>query len=209
MLTVTTAASDLNLLTPAELRAAVGVEDSSQDAKLTTLGKRVSASLAAACRVASGGTSPPTLRLETLSETFRLKSCHKELILSRMPIVSVISVTEVDAALAVDGTDFEIEANAGMLRRLSSDEPIDWTIGKTVVVYTAGWATVPDNLKNLADKLAVVFWGEGTRDPSLGSMEIPGVISETYRYGRPDDPLIPEEIMQGLQQGGFVNNWIG
>lgn len=209
MLTVTTATSDLNLLTIAELRAAVGVENGSQDAKLTTLGKRVSASLAAACRVAAGGTSPPTLRLETLTETLRLKSTHKEIILSRVPIVSVTSVTEADIALAVDGTDFETEANAGMLRRLSSDEPTDWAIGKIVVVYQAGWQIIPDNLKNIAAELAQTFWANGNiDDQSRTSMEIPGVYKET-RWVETDTAPIPEKLMAALVQGGFVNHWIG
>ena len=69
ILTVTTAATDRALLTTAELRDAVGA--SLNDPQLMTLGNRVAGAIARACGVAEAGTIPVTLRLETLTETFR------------------------------------------------------------------------------------------------------------------------------------------
>jgi len=155
MLTIATPALDLILLTLAEARAAVGVTDSSQDAQLEILRKRVSAAITAACRVASAGATPPTLRLEVVSDTYRLKSRHEALILSRRPVVTVSSVVEDGTTLAA--TDYEVDASAGLLKRLSGDEYTCWSCGKIVVAYSAGWETVPEDLKEAASKLARVL----------------------------------------------------
>lgn len=208
MLTVTTAATDLTLLTVAELRAAVGVADGKQDAKLSTLGFRTAAAIASACKVASDGAVPRTLRLETLSETFRLKSSHTEIVLSRRPGISITSVTEDETALTAD--DYELEKGSGILRRLDgSDNPSCWAAAKIVVVYTAGWATVPDDLKLAATKLAAAFWSEGQKiDPALKRESIVGVIEQEWWVGPSDDPLIPQEVMDLLNAGGYVNHWV-
>lgn len=208
MLSVTTVATDLNLLTSAELRAAIGVEDSSKDAALVTLGKRVSSTIAKACKVEADGAVPPTLRLETLTETFRLKSSHVELVLSRRPAISITSVTEDNIALTA--ADYELEKGSGILRRLDgSDNPSCWAAAKIVVVYPAGWQTVPDDLKLAATKLAAAFWSEGQKiDPSLKRESIPGVIEQEWWVGPSDDPIIPQEVMDLLNAGGYVNHWV-
>lgn len=208
MLTVTTAATDLTLLSQAELRAAVGVVDGSQDTTLTTLGKRVASCIAKACRVASDGAVPPTLRLETLTETFRLNSRHVEIVLSRRPVISITSVTEDGNALTA--ADYELENGSGILRRLDgSDNPSCWAAAKIVVVYAAGWATVSDDLKLAATKLAATFWAEGQKiDPSLKRESIPGVIEQEWWVGPSDDPLIPQEVMDILSFGGYLNHLV-
>ena len=210
-LSVTTAATDLTLLTVAERRAAVDVTDNSKDAELLTLEARVAAMITAACGVVPGGTATPTLRLETLTETLRLSGCARsELILSRMPIVSVTSLTEIDTALEVDGTDFEIEKNTGVLRRLSSDVVSTWSVGKIVIVYTAGWTTVPDDLKLAAVKFMQAEWQQGSRDPLLMSKRIDGVSEYQWKVDMDKDSVIPLEVMDILHRGGYVNNdWIG
>ena len=205
MLTVTTQATDRSLLTLAELRSAVGVSDGSHDAKLIALGGRLESTIANACRVASDGITPPTFRLETLTETFRLEDNRKQLLLSRRPIVSVTSVVENGEDILA--ANYEIDAGGGLLSKLSSDYPTCWSFGKIVVAYSAGWATVPDDLKLAASKLAGVLWSEGERvDPTLRSESIPGVIDRAWWVGPTDDPLIPEEIRQLLAP--YMNYWI-
>lgn len=207
MLTVTTAATDLTLLTVAERRAAVGVADASRDAELLTLEARVAAAITAACKVARNGTVPPTLRLETLTETLRPTVERCEIILSRRPIVSVTSITE--DGTAVVAADYEIESGAGMLRRLSGDEPTIWAAAKIVVVYVAGWATVPEELKLAAAKFMQAEIQQGTRDPMLKSKTTEGVSSYEWWVDPTNDSVIPAEVMDILQRGGYVNNWIG
>src|SRR5690348_6633732 len=101
---VTTPATDLSLLTIAELRAAVGATDSSQDAELMVMGRRVSTSIARRCNVVSDAANPPTLLSETCTEVFRWDGCGP-LRLSRRPVTSVVSVTI--GGDAVDAADYE------------------------------------------------------------------------------------------------------
>ncbi len=204
MLTVTTAATDLTLLTLAELRSATGVE-TGRDADLTALGRRVAAAITHVCRVPAAGATTPTLRLETLTETFRLKSSQESLVLSRVPIVSITSVVENDETLTA--SDYEIDGL--MLCRLEDDERSTWAAAKIVVVYRAGWATVPDDLRLAAMKLAASYWTEETREPGLRSEEIPGVYSASYQDKESDNPAIPFDVMQLLEVGGYVRRWVG
>lgn len=197
MLTVTTPAPDTSLLTLAELRTATGVGNAAVDSDLTILGSRVASAIANICRVASSGATPPTLRLETLTETFRHEECLPKLILARRPIVAVSQITE--DGVSLDAAEYEIDAAAGLISRLHDDRPASWPASKIVVAYQAGWETVPDDLKLAASKLAAVLWSEGERvDPNLRSEEIPGVISRTWWVGPSDDPLVPAEVMDLL-----------
>jgi hypothetical protein len=193
MLEVTTPAEELDLLTNAELSAAIGSPTLTTE-QLDDLNARIAAMITRHCRVVAAGVTPPTLRQETLRETFRLKSRQDCLILARRPIVSVSSVTEAGTALTV-ADDIEIEAGSGLLRRLSSDEEVCWPCGKIVVTYVAGWDTVPDDLKQAAMKLAAVIYSEGVRvDPSLKRESIPGLGDREFWVSPNDDALIPAEV---------------
>lgn len=200
ILTVTTEAASLLLLTDAELRRATGVA-SGQDEAHAALNKQIAAALTSRCNVRAYGAQPPTLRLETLSESFRLDCPSEQLILARRPIVEIVSVTE--DGVAVSASDYEIDAAQGIVIRLCSDYPAWWSASKIVVAYRAGWETVPDNLRNAAMKLATVLWSEGGRESNLRSIDIPGVESREYWVGPSDDPLISSEIEDLL--GDYIN----
>lgn len=187
---VTTPATELSLLTIAELRAAVGVTDSSRDAELLILGRGLSASVARQCNLVSDGVNPPTLLQETCTEIFRWAGCGP-LRLARRPVTSVTSVT-VDGT-AVDAADYEIVGGRD-LYRLSSDALSYWAAGKITVVYLAGYVTAPDDLKLAAKKLATALAAETARDPSLKRVEIPGVSTHEYWVAPSDDPLLSKEI---------------
>lgn len=178
MLTVITPASDYNLLTAAELRMAAGLaaDDASMDATLTPLGLRVSAAIAAECGVVVSGAAVPTLRQEVLQETFRRTCSRYGLTLSRRPVVSVQSVVEAGATL-VSGDYENID---GRLVRVAGEAEIAWQAGKIVVSYTAGWTTVPDDLKMAAASLTKAWFYQEGRDPLLRSRDVPDVYRETY-----------------------------
>lgn len=205
MLSVTTPAADPNLLSVEEMRAAVGVTGSGSDAALLILNGRVSRAIAAHCRVASAGVAVPTLRQETLTEIFRTGMSREKMILSRRPIVSVTSIVEDGETLA--GSDYEIDASSGILTRLEDDEPACWSWSKVVVVYVAGWATVPDDIKLAASKLASEIYTVGTRDPNLKRVEVVGVEEREFFYGTQNDPLISQEMQELLAP--YVNVWLG
>lgn len=212
VISVTTPASDLTLLTIAELRAAAQVTGNSQDANLKRVGDRVADAISQACKVVTDGAIPPTLRQETLVETFRLnrwwnrtdhRTPREMLMLARRPIVSVASVVEAGNTLDPTIPDYEIRSGEGALLRLFNDAPSHWAHDKIVVTYTAGWSMVPQGLKRAAEKLVRFYWSEMAKDPLLRTINIPGVSERTYWIGAPDDPSIPQDVMDDL--GPYIN----
>jgi hypothetical protein len=204
ILTVTTAASDLALLTMAELRQATGIA-TGQDNKLSALGRGIAAAITSHCNVRAAGATPATLRLETLSEVLRLDCPLDRLILARRPIVEIVSVVE--DLETVEAEDYEIETGPGFLHRLNDDDPVWWSADKITIAYRAGWETVPENLRNAAMKLATALSAESGRDPSLKAIDIPGVESRQYWVGPADDPLINREIEDLLRD--YTNTAMG
>lgn len=202
--TVTTPAQDRSLLTLAELRAAAGITDASRDAELVTLGNRISATIARSCNIATGGAVPPTLRLETITETLRTRGCGGPLVLSRSPVVEILSVTQGGAALSAS----DYEADGGALRRLASDVLTEWSSGLVTIVYTAGWAIVPDDLKLAAAKFVQAEVQQGDRDPMLKSKTTEGVSSYEWWVDPTKDSVIPPDVMDILQRGNYVRYWI-
>jgi hypothetical protein len=206
ILTVTTAAADRALLTTAELRDAVGA--SLTDPQLTTLGNRVAAAIARACGVAEGGTVPVTLRLETLTETFRARRrCRRHLMLSRRPVAAISSVMEDDTIVAA--SEFELDASAGLLHRLSSDKPTDWpAVSKIVVAYRAGYESVPDDLKDIAARLAATWAINKGRDLTLKRERVDGVGEQEFWVDPDADSVLPDDITAALRRGGYINDWV-
>lgn len=206
MFQIIQAADDLNLLTIEELRVAVGLSstDGSQDQALEVLGLRVAARIAAACVVPSDGVKPPTLRLEGITETFRLNGAKASLSLSRRPVEGITSLSEDGTTLTQD-VDFEVNAATGKLTRLVNDVESLWTCSKVVVEYDAGYDVVPDALKAVAAELAGTYWADRGADPMEKRLDIPGVISTERWVDRDADSQIPGDLMRSLIDGGFVN----
>lgn len=195
MLTVATAATDRSLLTIAELRAAVGIDDASQDARLTAIGNRAAALICSACGVATAPPTPPTLRAEVLTETWRAV-CAGRLMLSRWPVSSITSIVVDGVTLGVD--EYEFEAGAGHVFRLSGVYRIDWSGDLVTVVYTAGYATVPDDLKLAAERVVLDIYASSARDPNLRSVQVDGIGTETYWVAPQSDPMVSQEVMDLL-----------
>ncbi|WLA80290.1 hypothetical protein [Bradyrhizobium elkanii] len=207
MLTIETPNTDRSLLTLAELRAAAGVSDGSQDAVLVPLGNYVSAAITKACKVAYAGVIPPTLRMETVTETLRYtvrRGKSDGLVLARRPVVEIVSVTESGSEVAVNG--YQLDAAAAILYRVSGNCPILWNcFGDIVVEYSAGYAVVPDDLKYAAIKFVRAETATGSRDPMLKRIRIEGVSEREYWVDPTKDSIIPGEVMDILVRGGYVN----
>lgn len=180
---VTVPADDPWLLTIAQARMAAGLaaNDTTQDAILQTLRARVSAEIYAECKIRGDGLNPPTLRQETITETFRIKSCDDTLFLGRK-FAQVTSITENGTLLV--STDTVIDGDAGMAQRISGTADINWQRGEVVVVYNAGFADVPYDLVGAAMDLARFRLSADSFDPLEKSktIEIPGV--ETVKVDR-------------------------
>lgn len=91
------------------------------------------------------------------------------ILLDHLPVVAITSVTEysggVGTVLAAEPistasfTDYgyRLDQNAGILTRLSGGYPTCW-YGNVRVVYTAGYATVPDDVRQAALDLVAHLW---------------------------------------------------
>ncbi|PWJ93531.1 hypothetical protein C8D77_101210 [Mesorhizobium loti] len=189
LLTITTPATDLTLLTLDEMRAATNVTGNGQDATLRSMERRVAAAIMSECGIAIGAGSPPTLHRETVTQTFRqdfgFYDFPDALILARRHDVEIASLVE-DTETVVD-TDYLVDPESGLVSRLRIDQPTVWIARKIVVTYAAGFATIPEDLKQAATDFMRLLWFERKRDPSLKSevVLIPDVrrVEQTYWVG--------------------------
>ena len=183
LIAITAPATSRALLTAAELRAAAGVAatDTTRDTELAAIGLTVADIISDWCGLAGDGITPVTLRQETLTETFRLTCRKKPLILSRR-FLGTVSIVEDDVALVA--ADFLINAGAGLLTRLTSDDvATSWPAAKIVVTYQAGFAAVPTPLADVAAEMVGRRAG-AERDPLMKSerKEVPGVYTVDRSY---------------------------
>lgn len=219
MLIVTEPAADLQILTPAELRVAIGLEDddTSQDARLASLGLAAASSLAAAVgyrRAAYDaslaadsppltGAAPLTLKRESLVETIRMPwmTSYRTVFLGRWPVHQIVSVSEMGSALVT--SDWEVDAPYGALFRISGTAVTTWGSGALVVTYDAGWDTVPEDLKGFASSLVNSYYLSSGDDPSAKTEEAPGVYSISRWVDSDADRVVPKEITTGLVRAGY------
>jgi hypothetical protein len=210
-LLVTEAEDNLQLLSAAELRVAAGLasDDTSQDAALATQGLRAAAALASACGVARAGYSddvgeaPRTLKLETLSQTFRVKHNNQTdtLFLARWPVGEIVSVTAGSTLLTSD--DYEVDVPEAALIRVSGDSTLYWPAGRITVEYSAGYETIPADLKSYASRLVSLYYQNDGEDPNEKSVDIPGVIKIDRWVDTATDSIVPDDIIAGLTRDGF------
>ncbi len=208
-LVVTTPASDIGLAPIEALRAAAGlsVGDTSRDAELTALGRRISAEIADACRIAVGEGGEPTLRKETLTETFS-GSGDDVLILSRRHNVKIASVTENGTVVSID--DRGLQSEAGLLERWVNGYRSRWTAREIIVVYDAGFDTVPASLVGVVTDLARIRLSQASVDPLVKSVRVEVEDIDTVQTDRwvgsvpgSESSGLPDDMMARLAR--FVN----
>ena len=208
---ITTPASDISLLTSAEMRTACSITGNGSDGDLRNLENMVVARLARTVRLRTDTITPPTFRPETITEQFRWgtgrfwafwRTAYTEawtpsqMVLSRKPIVNVISVVE-DGVTLVEDEDYEVQAAGGVLVRIWNDIPTFWIPSKIIVVYEAGWQTVPYDLKFAAQQLLRAYWFNYMMNPLIKSITVPGVIARTYNTIN-REPDIPQNVLDIL-----------
>lgn len=196
MLSLVTAATETTLLDVNERRRAIGVLDASADAALLEMDQRASQVIAAELNVARAGVAPITVRSEVVSETFRLEEPRQRLITSRRFIIAIGSVVE--DGETVPAGDVEFDGTAGIVWRLMDDRRTAWLASKVVVNYTAGFQTIPFDIKLAAAKLISSFYRENARDPNLKRVRVEGVSEREYWVGAKDDPALPVEVREIL-----------
>lgn len=115
--------------------------------------------------------------------------------LAAYPVTGITSVVEGETTLAT--TDWRLDAGAGLLYRLGTEtvpKVRHWKASKLVVVYTAGFATVPDDLEEAASVLAWDKYKARNRDRNLQSKFVDGVDRVEYF-----DPTKLSEYPQEVQ----------
>lgn len=122
---------------------------------------------------------------EAVTETFWLEGGRpSHLPLARTPVAAIASVTVDGTVLAAE--DYTVDG-AGLLTRLSSDQPVDWWARKIDVAYSAGWllpgqagANLPHEIER-ATIITVMAWAAGQgRDPQLRSESADGIGSQSW-----------------------------
>lgn len=189
--TVQTAAADRKLATQADIAELMDATTLSDVSDLDTLILQASDLISLACGVPAAGVSVPTLRAETIIETFRRDKWRQatlwpykdyerdcSLFVSRFPVASITSIVEDGATLT--GSDYELRASEGRIVRMSSDAETAWTGNKVVITYVAGYATVPETLKLAAINLVKIKASELNRDPLLRGESFEGLGSAQY-----------------------------
>jgi hypothetical protein len=203
ILSISTPATDRTLLSIEELREAADVTDKSQDAELIRMGRRVADRIARACRIRAGGAVIPTLRQETIVETFRQKGRRDfsfghhwphRIRLARRPIVSVLALTS--DGVVVDMTNLEIDGAAGMAEWITGRG--SFTGNRVAIQYVAGWQVVPEDLKQAAVELLQQYLDNSEQPSGLQLINIPNVVERRFWVGQPSDPDLPTSIMDKL-----------
>lgn len=146
---------------------------------------RVSALVVQYCNLAKDVSGKaPTFAQETCRATWYIGSrSGADLVLPwRAPMSSITSVVEDDVTLTA-ADDYQLTAG-GLLRRLSDDASICWSTGKIVVVYVAGWTSLPTNVPpdleaRVIDQVKMEYQAR-KRDPSLRSEAVPDVYQASF-----------------------------
>ena len=187
MVVVVTPATSYDLTILDTVKAEFGVTDHSEDEKLSRWIHQASDVISKYCN--------RVFAQETIEETFRRATRSDDILLSRYPVSSIVSVVENDVTLAA--ADYEVRAESGLLTKLSNDEPACWSAGKIVVTYTAGFVLLTDlpfGIERACIVLVNQYRQSATRDPQLRSEAIEGISSAGYFDGL-DAAGLPPEVL--------------
>ncbi len=196
LLTIVTPATITALTDLASVKLELGVSGSTDDPYLQAQIAQASAAIVSWCGRA--------FAREVVSEVWRLDAATQPLSLARYPVVSVSSVTEDGATLAA--SDYELDAEAGMLWRLASDERTDWRARKITVAYTAGYLlpdqqsrTLPHDVQRACVLMVAAQYNARGRDPLLRSEGAQGIGQVSYLDPRAGMEAMPPQAAALLQ----------
>lgn len=169
------------LVSLADMKTYLGISsgDTSQDAFLTTQLNLVSDTVEAYCRRIFSQT--------TYTQTFYRDEHPASRVLETymFPLVSVTSITE-DTDAALSSTLYRINKPTGIISRLN--DAFFYCAEQTVVVYSAGYATIPTPIQSVVMTLVAERYNKKTSgvDLNFGSdvqrISIPGSISIDFDY---------------------------
>jgi len=188
-----------NLTTTDNVKTALKISVATHDALIAFLILRVNKMIVDDCKLASDASgSVPTFARETLRATWQVDPTayagNDQTIRGvdlffpwRLPVYSIDSVVE-DGNTRTVSTDYVLmSARPGRLRRVSSDTPVEWSTGKIVIVFKAGFditsslATTIDPVIEMAaiEQVKAMFYA-ANRDPALRSENVPDVAAVSW-----------------------------
>jgi hypothetical protein len=202
ILNVVTPATVTSLTTLARVKSELNISDRTSDALLSSKIAEASSDIQA--------TLGYTLPAEDVAETFWHQHRHQLgyaygsgygygnlggetteiLFLRRTPVVSIASVT-LDGDL-VDPTEYRLDDKAGLLWRLdASGFPCTWIFCQSIVIAYRGGFVLPGQAGRTLEpaieaatvSLVSSFWHSRGRDPTVKSVDIPGVRRTEYWVG--------------------------
>jgi hypothetical protein len=179
-LTIIEPAVETKLTTVAAVKAELQVSTGADDAYLTTLIDQASDAIRAWCKRA--------FAVETVREIIRPAAPGRPLMLSRWPVIEIISST-VNGTVE-DVVNFEAEDSGQLLWLDSSGYRTSWPSGRIVVEYRAGYVlpgrpgrTLPNDIERAAISLVKGSWFARNRDPMIRSESVEGAGSTDYFSG--------------------------
>lgn len=178
---VITPSTTRDLTTLDTVKAELGVTDNAQDDFLQMKIRQASDAIASSCN--------RDFAQETLEDYFALDlTCRNgdPLILSRVPVTSVVSV--LDGTSPISASDYEFDEQTGMLWRMTSNIRSNWNWfgGRIVVRFIGGFEllpTLPFDLEQACISLVRTSWFSRTRDPAVRSESVPDVVAYSYAIG--------------------------
>lgn len=205
MLTVITAAEETRLASLTTFKTELGITGTDDDERLGELLDQASALVVAYL--------DRPLAYEVVSEMFRDGEipASPDLYVCRWPVVNVVSVTE--NGVLLDPLYYEIDGSYGIIYRLDADGyRTNWQDGatrKVVVQYSAGHRlpgeagrSLPLDIERATMDIARGMYQSQRRDPSLKSMEVPGVLKEDYWVGEIGSTVggVPSTVASSLDR---------
>lgn len=141
---------------------------------------------------------------ETVREVWRPDRCVESMSLARFPVTSLGSVAEDGTTLS--STDYELDAESGMLWRLSADERTTWRARKITVQYTGGYIlpdqsnrTLPQDVQRACILMVTAAYLAKGRDPMLRSEGAQGIGQVSYLDPRAGMEALPPQAAALLQ----------
>ena len=182
-----------NLITLAEYKEAEGLSNPKDDLRLQTLIPSISELVKAYC-----GNSLVDYYSTNKAETFSIDWATSVVQLTESPLNTVVSVeerrsyNEAYATLTTANFDYYVDGNTdSIIRTNSGGRTINWAtgVGAVKITYTAGYATLPVDLKlAVIDLMTYYFKREHKERRTLGGASIQNstTTSQADNVGFPD-----------------------
>lgn len=221
--TLVTPAATYDLVTLEVTKTELEIPDSDEtkDAWLAGVIKQVSGAIQRYCNRSPRDVNEGTFPVEIVQDLFfperdaypyQVPGGTDPLQLSRWPIdtpegkssgVQSVIVTDPPGTNTplVEGTDYIVNPGFGQLIRLDqfTAYPTMWVPIVTTVIYSGGYAEIPDDLQQAALRWITMRFGDRGRNPNLRAKEQPNLGREEFWVGGPPTSGgIPKEIAELL-----------